>query len=125
MALRSFIVGRSRHADVALSGRHVSTEHLEVTILHSMDGMRRVKLVDLATTNGSFIRRDGKLERFETTFAREDDVLVLGGRECVVGELLREAERRASGGEEARADGKREAFSIHVRKPDGSFHRKS
>lgn len=110
-----FTVGRGEDATVRLSDDTISRIHLEVEILSGGS----VRLTDLNSSNGSFIYRNGRQERFEQTFAAPDDRLKLGDATVSVGELVQQI------GASERSSGPRQGVSIYVRRSDGSFERKS
>ena len=128
--MKKFIVGRSSRANVVLSNNTVSSEHLEITLAgaDATGEDYRVALRDLNSTNGSFIYRNGKAERFTLTSATQDDVLKLGDEQCSVRRLLNEACRETSAKPatktSAARDQEQDTVSVYIRNASGSFDRR-
>ncbi len=78
---RTFILGREGH--IYIDSTTASKHHAEIKII---DG--KIYLRDLGSTNGTFLRKNKTLVRFEEGFVNPLQPIVIGGQTYVVNKLL-------------------------------------
>ena len=79
---RTFILGREGH--IYIDSTTASKHHAEMRIV---DG--KIYLRDLGSTNGTFLRKNKALVRFEEGFVNPLQPIVIGGQSYVVQDLLK------------------------------------
>ena len=78
---RTFILGREGH--IYIDSTTASKHHAEIKII---DG--KIYLRDLGSTNGTFLRKNKTLVRFEEGFVNPLQPIVIGGQTYVINKLL-------------------------------------
>ncbi|MCP4238229.1 MAG: FHA domain-containing protein [Aestuariibacter sp.] len=81
---RTFIIGRSGH--IYLDSPAISKYHAEIKII---DG--KVFLRDLNSSNGTYLLKDQKLERFEEGYVSMIQSVVIGNQKHIIQDLLKTA----------------------------------
>ena len=78
---RTFILGREGH--IYIDSTTASKHHAEIKII---DG--KIYLRDLGSTNGTFLRKNKTLVRFEEGFVNPLQPIVIGGQPYIINKLL-------------------------------------
>lgn len=78
---RAFILGREGH--IYISDPSVSKEHAEIKFI---DG--RIHMRDLNSTNGIYLVKDNKAERFKQGYVEPDQTVAIGEQRRTVQSLL-------------------------------------
>ncbi len=78
---RTFILGREGH--IYIDSTTASKHHAEMKII---DG--KIYLRDLGSTNGTFLRKNKTLVRFEEGFVNPLQPIVIGGQTYIINKLL-------------------------------------
>jgi pSer/pThr/pTyr-binding forkhead associated (FHA) protein len=84
-------IGRDPESDCVLSDRSVSRRHAKLLI----DAAGGMEILDLESTGGTFLVRDGKAERIKHAKVKKSDVLRLGEYDVSVGDILASVEKSA------------------------------
>jgi len=87
-----YTIGRA-DADIVLDDpeKTVSKHHAELTI---SDGGRQLYLVDCGSSNGTFVRRDGRWEKIKQDRIKEDDLVRFGSSNVRIRDLLKRLPQR-------------------------------
>lgn len=78
---RTFILGREGH--IYIDSSTASKHHAEIRII---DG--KIYLRDLGSTNGTFLRKNNQLVRFDEGFVNPLQPIVIGGQTYLISKLL-------------------------------------
>lgn len=78
---RTFILGREGH--IYIDSTTASKHHAEIKII---DG--KIYLRDLGSTNGTFLRKNKTLVRFDEGFVNPLQPIVIGGQTYIINKLL-------------------------------------
>lgn len=78
---RTYIVGREGH--IYIGDLSVSRQHAEIKFI---DG--KIRLRDLASTNGIFLIKDNRTVRFQEGYVKLQQPILIGKQQCTVHSLL-------------------------------------
>lgn len=86
MGIETYIIGRSKQADIIINETEtsVSNLHLELTI----DTKRKYYITDRKSTNGSYYKYGGRWIPIQQSYVNRDDRLLLGKYLTSVEQLL-------------------------------------
>jgi pSer/pThr/pTyr-binding forkhead associated (FHA) protein len=87
-----YTIGRA-DADIVLDTpeKTVSKHHAELTI---SDNGRSLYLVDWGSSNGTFVRRDGRWEKIKQDLIKEEDLVRFGSSNVRIRDLLKRLPQR-------------------------------
>jgi pSer/pThr/pTyr-binding forkhead associated (FHA) protein len=90
-ALKTYIIGRSRFADIKVPHTSVAPRHAELVVTDN----HRYHLTDCATSGGTWRRASGNDDRWNAVrqaFVTADEGIRFGNHVCTIRELLRQVE---------------------------------
>jgi len=85
MSEKTYIIGRSGH--IRMSHKTTSAQHARLTVTSDA-----LYLVDLNSTNGTYIIENGQHQRFTEGYIKLNQLLAFGNNVCSVRELLARVE---------------------------------
>ena len=89
MKEKTYVIGRKGH--IQMVHKTTSAQHASLTISDNS-----LYLIDMNSTNGTYIIEDGKRQRFTEGYIKLDQLLSFGSNICSVRELLARAEVASS-----------------------------
>lgn len=92
--MKTFTIGRTEKSDVRIDDKSVSTRHAELVITVGNE----LFLTDCASSNGTFVWRQGDWQSVRQDFVRIDEKLMFGRSELSVNDLLIHAHASEAGG---------------------------
>lgn len=79
-------IGRAANNDIVIENQTVSREHATLTIT---DG--KIVVTDLNSSSGTYLAREGNLNRVSYHEVSDTDTLLFGNERCLVRDLLDQA----------------------------------
>jgi predicted component of type VI protein secretion system len=91
--VKTFSIGRDKACDVKMEDRSVSSRHAELVITTSNE----IHLTDCASTNGTFVLREGQWQRLRQDFVKMEERVLFGRYEIGVNQLVHMAQTGPGG----------------------------